>query len=111
MSWDNADMSPPLYRFVAGQACTAVTSFTARGGCPVTSFRSVTGYADPGVSIWRRGQATGVMFTPFLGGSMSARNGQLQNRRRAQPGVRASTARLVVSTVIVAFFAAGIGAG
>jgi DMSO/TMAO reductase YedYZ heme-binding membrane subunit len=42
---------------------------------------------------------------------MSARNGQLRNRRRAQPVVRASTARLVVSSVIIAFFAAGIGAG
>jgi hypothetical protein len=42
---------------------------------------------------------------------MSARNGQLRNRRHAQRAVRASTARLVLSSVIVVFFAAGIGAG
>ena len=42
---------------------------------------------------------------------MSARNGQLRDRQHAQPVVRVSTSRLVVSLVIIGFFAAGIGAG
>ncbi|MGE5288127.1 MAG: hypothetical protein ACM3ML_13205 [Micromonosporaceae bacterium] len=42
---------------------------------------------------------------------MSARNGQLRDRQHVQPVVRVSTSRLVVSLVIVGFFAAGIGAG
>jgi DMSO/TMAO reductase YedYZ heme-binding membrane subunit len=55
--------------------------------------------------------SNGCHVTPFLGGSMSARNGQLRDRRHARPAVGVSRLRLALSSVVVVFFAAGIAAG